>query len=371
MKVSKPKQRILVVDDTPENIDILVEVLSDYQRIVALDGAKALEKAGAVNKPDLILLDVMMPGMDGFEVCRRLKQDPQTRDIPVIFITALDEDKDETRGLELGGVDYITKPFSPAVVQARVRTHLALKKAQTELANQNVILEQRVTERTAQLRRAVDKLKEASLETIIRLSRAAEYKDDDTGAHVLRMSHYAAAVARQMGWNEADTEKLLHAAPMHDIGKIGIPDRILLKPGKLDDEEWKIMRRHSHMGTEILTGSDSPVICLAEVVAYTHHEKWDGSGYPRGLAGEDIPLEGRITAIADVFDALTSKRPYKDPFPLDKSLAIIREGRGAHFDPQVVDAFFAVEKELLEIKARYQDGGVSHLRMLSAMGNDD
>ncbi len=353
--------RLLIVDDTPENIEILGELLEEYKVFFTLDGEKALEKARIDPQPDLILLDVMMPGMDGFEVCQLLKADESTKHIPIIFVTALGDSTDETRGLELGAVDYVTKPFSPAVVKSRVRMHLELQRARRALANQNQLLEVTVSERTRQLRGAFDRIRHSSHETIVRLSRAAEFKDDDTGAHVLRMSHYAEAIARQLGLPAKECEDLLHAAPMHDVGKIGIPDRILLKPGKLDSEEWQIMRRHCKMGADILAGSDSDVIALGEVVALTHHEKWDGSGYPRQLSGEDIPIVGRITAIADVFDALTSKRPYKEPFSLEKSFRIIREGRGNHFDPAVVDAFFAVEKTILAIKDRYQDNTVSHL----------
>lgn len=353
--------RILVVDDTPENIDILGALLKEYKRSFALDGQSALEKAKSDTPPDLILLDIMMPGMDGYEVCAKLKMDESTRSIPVIFVTALGEVADEAKGFAIGALDYITKPFKPAVVKERVKTHLSLKLATQELENQNALLEAKVRERTQLLEQALKKLQDVSLETIVRLSRAAEYKDDDTATHILRMSHYSAAVARAMGLSEKEVTNILHAAPMHDIGKIGIPDRILLKPGKLDDEEWKIMRKHSYMGTKILCGSESEVIKLGEIVAYTHHEKWDGNGYPRRLKGEDIPLAGRIVAIADVFDALTSKRPYKEPFSLEKSFRIVRESDGTHFDPEVVKAFFSVESEILEIKERYQDTACSHL----------
>jgi putative two-component system response regulator len=347
--------RILIVDDTPENIRILAGLLSDYPLSVATDGEQALEVAASIHRPDLILLDVMMPGLDGFEVCRRLKADPDTRDVPVIFITTQMDAEHEMKGFEVGGVDYIAKPFNPLVVRARVDTHISLLTARRDLARQNAVLEVRVAERTAQLREALAKVKDASLETTVRLARAAEYKDDDTGFHVLRMSHYAAAVARRLGLSAEDVETILHASPMHDVGKIGIPDRILLKPGKLDPDEWEIMRRHSEMGARILSGSESPMIRLAETIAWTHHEKWDGSGYPRGFKGEEIPLEGRIVAIADVFDALTTRRPYKEPFTLEKSNGILREGAGWHFDPAVVEAFFAVQDEIHAIKGRFDE----------------
>ena len=344
---------ILVVDDTPANIDVLVGALGgEVEVAVALDGQSAIELI-ELNPPDLILLDIMMPEIDGYEVCERLKANPSTEDIPVIFLTALSEIESKTRGFELGAVDYITKPFQVREVRSRVNTHLSLKLAREELENQNTILEVRVAERTLQVRQAFKKLKDASLETIIRLSRAAEYKDDDTGAHVLRLGEYASAVARAMNMSKEDANNLLHATPLHDIGKIGIPDRILTKPGKLDAEEWVVMKTHSEMGAKILEGSDAEVIQLGEVIAMTHHEKWDGTGYPKGLRGGAIPLESRIVALVDVFDALTTKRPYKDPFPIEKALGIIREGRGSHFDPDVVDAFFGIENKILEIRKRF------------------
>ncbi|MFC1877378.1 HD domain-containing phosphohydrolase [Thermodesulfobacteriota bacterium] len=343
-----PKQTLLVVDDTPENIDILDGILrKDYKIKVALNGKKALE-IGFKNQPDLILLDIMMPGMDGYEVCRRLKENNDTKKIPIIFVTAKGEIEDEARGFKLGAADYITKPVNPVIVRERVKTHLALY-------DQNRVLEEKVQERTAQLGKAFETIKNASLDTIHRLSRAAEYKDEDTGAHLFRMSNYCAAVARKMRLNKTSVESLLYAAPMHDIGKIGIPDRILLKPGKLDSDEWMIMKQHTTFGAAILEGADKGFIKLGEVIAITHHEKWDGSGYPRGLKGREIPLIGRIVAVSDVFDALTSKRPYKEPFSLEKSFDIIRESRGNHFDPDVVDAFLHAKDELLDIKEKYKD----------------
>lgn len=359
-------EHILIVDDTPSNIDVLKELLSDYKRSFALDGKKALERIRS-NPPDLVLLDVMMPEMDGFEVCKRLKADDSTRDIPIIFITALDDPDSEVKGLELGAVDYISKPFQPAIVKSRVQTHLTLKRAKEVLDHHNAILEQEVAERTIELRNALKRLKEASVETIHRLSKTAEYKDDDTAAHIIRMSHYSEAVARQLGLSEKDCELILHAAPLHDIGKIGIPDRILLKPGKLTPDEWTLMKKHCEMGARILAGSKAEVIQWGETVAITHHESWDGMGYPRGLKGEEIPLVGRIVAIADVFDALTSKRPYKEPFSLERSYRIISEERDSHFDPDVVDAFFVAEAEILEIKERFSDEGAGLFMSLARL----
>ena len=366
MQNETPKGRILIVDDTAEYIDILSSVLSDYTCLAAVNGERALQLARATPQPELILLDVMMPGMDGFEVCHRLKADEHTSDIPVIFVTAMDDDTDESTSFEVGAVDYITKPLRTPVVQARVATHLMLRRARQDLRDQNAELERRVVERTHRLTNTLEELqqiheqlKEASFETVLRLSRAAEYKDDDTGAHVQRMSHYSATVARELGLGDEEADAILRAAPMHDIGKIGIPDHVLLKPGKLNAEEWTLMQRHSMMGAEILSGSDAPIIVLAATVARSHHEKWNGAGYPDKLAGEAIPQAGRIVAIADVFDALTSRRPYKEPFSVDKALSIIKEGRGQHFDPDVVDAFFSIFDTILEIKERFSSASAT------------
>ncbi|MBF0192121.1 MAG: two-component system response regulator [Magnetococcales bacterium] len=347
--------RIFVVDDTETNIDILLETLGDsYEVSVALDGPTALEDIPD-REPDLILLDVMMPEMDGYEVCRRLKQDPRTQAIPLIFVTAKQETEDETYGLELGAVDYITKPFSPAVVLARVRTHLQLARARRELAQANEVLEDRVRQRTAELHIKNTELEETRLEIIRRLGRAAEYKDNETGLHVIRMSHYSRLLALAAGMEEKWAETLFQAAPMHDIGKIGIPDLILLKPGRLTNEEWVVMRGHPEIGAGIIGKQSSPLLQAARSVALTHHEKWDGSGYPRGLSGEQIPIEGRIVAIADVFDALTTKRPYKDAWPVPKAVELLREGAGSHFDPRLVPLFISILPRILEVRESWKE----------------
>ena len=260
------------------------------------------------------------------------------------------ESEAEEKGFDIGGVDYITKPVNPAIVRARVKTHLALY-------DQNRVLDELVKERTRQLREALETIKGASLNTIHKLSRAAEFKDVDTGAHLLRMSNYAAAVASKLGLSEETVEAILYAASMHDIGKIGIPDRILLKPGKLDAVEREIIKQHVTNGVRILEGTKEGFIGMAGTIVLTHHERWDGNGYPNGLKGSEIPIAGRIAAIADVFDALTSKRPYKEAFPLKKSLCLIKEGGGSHFDPEVVDAFFSATDEILSIRDRYKDNG--------------
>lgn len=340
--------KLLVVDDSEANLDILVEVLGDdYQVSVAIDGKRALEMIDHT-PPDLILLDIMMPGLDGYEVCRRLKSEQKHKDIPVIFLTSLNEEEDEATGLRLGAVDFITKPFSRELVKARVNNHLALKIHQDHL-------EELVREKTVEVQTALEKLTDASLDTIYRLSKAAEYKDEDTSSHIKRVSNTAAAVGRKLGLPEDFIENLRYAAPMHDIGKIGIPDRILLKPGKLSPEEWKIMKQHTIFGGKILEGDDNGFLKMGEIIALSHHEKWDGSGYPKGLKNDKIPLAGRIVAVVDVFDALTSRRPYKEPFSLEKSFGIIREGRGNHFDPDTVDAFIEISGEIISIREKYQD----------------
>ncbi|MCF8017515.1 MAG: two-component system response regulator [Chromatiaceae bacterium] len=340
------QQTILVVDDEPANIDLLVECLKDeYNVKAATRGERALRIARSGEPPDMILLDIMMPGMDGFEVCQQLKADLSTRHIPIIFITAKIALDDEIRGLELGAVDYITKPISPPIVQARVHAQLALY-------DQNRILDIKVREQTAQLH-------ETRLAIIRRLGRAAEYKDNETGLHVIRMSHYAAIIGRAIGMDERNIDLLLNAAPMHDVGKIGIPDSILQKPGKLTPEEWEVMRTHAQIGADI-TGdaSGSELLEMARVVALTHHEKWDGSGYPNGLAGEQIPQVGRIVAIADVFDALTSVRPYKPAWSVERALELFRDSQGSHFDPDLVPVFFEAMPEILTIRSRYAEDGM-------------
>ncbi|HFD81596.1 MAG TPA: two-component system response regulator [Gammaproteobacteria bacterium] len=336
------RQTILVVDDTPENIDVLSGILRpDYRVKAALNGERALRIAGGEPQPDIVLLDIMMPGMDGYEVCRRLKANPATARIPVIFITAKSQVEDEQRGFELGAVDYITKPVSPPIVRARVRTQLALY-------DQNRELERIVRERTEELR-------QTRLEIIHRLGRAAEYKDNETGLHVIRMSHYSRLIAEATGADEEWVELLYNAAPMHDIGKIGIPDDVLLKKAKLNDEEWELMRRHPDYGAEIIGEHHSAIMRMAREIALSHHERWDGSGYPNGLAGEDIPLSGRIVAIADVFDALTTARPYKPAWSVEDTLRHIDDSAGSHFDPSLVPLLHEVMPELLDIKERYEE----------------
>lgn len=323
------KPRLLLVDDEPVNLRVLKQLLAqDYTLYFAKSGEEALRLADK-HRPDLILLDVMMPDMTGFDACKTLKASAHLNNIPVIFVTALNDATDEAEGFAVGGVDYITKPISPPVVKARVKTHLSLVQA--------------------------DELRRTRMQVIQRLGRAAEYKDNETGMHVMRMSHYSKVLAVACGFSEDQAELLLHAAPMHDIGKIGIPDSIMLKPGRLTDEEFSIMKKHPEIGAEILGDADSELLKLARTVSLTHHEKWDGSGYPYGLVGEAIPVSGRIVAIADVFDALTSKRPYKDKWTVDETLDYMESQSGKHFDPDLIYLLRQNLDKILAIKSRWQD----------------
>ena len=320
---------ILLVDDEPANLHVLKHILQDdYRLLFARDGERALELASSEH-PQLILLDVMMPGTTGHEVCTRLKADPRTEAIPVIFVTALANPEDEALGFELGAVDYISKPVSAPIVRARVRTHLSLVRAEV--------------------------LRQTRLNIVQALGMAAEYKDNETGLHVIRMSHFSRIIALEAGFSAEDAEELLHAAPMHDVGKIGIPDAILQKPGKLDADEWAIMQQHPAIGARIIGEHDASMLQMARRIALGHHEKWDGSGYPAGLAGTDIPVEARIIAIADVFDALTSVRPYKRAWSVDEAVALIREQSGKHFDPHLVSCFLARLDEIIEIRDRWAE----------------
>ena len=343
MTSTPPVHTVLVVDDTPENIDVLTGILSPHFKVkAARNGARALRIAQNEKPPDIILLDIMMPEMDGFEVCRVLKSQGATRNVPIIFVTAKADIASETAGFELGAADYIQKPVSPPIVLARVKTQLALY-------DQNRVLEEKVRRRTQELHTT-------RLEIIHRLGRAAEYKDNETGLHVIRMSYFSQILGRAAGLSEADAELLLNAAPMHDIGKIGIPDRILLKPGKLDAEEWAVMRRHPEMGGGIIgEHGGSRLLNMAHEVAMTHHEKWNGQGYPKGLQGEEIPQFGRIVAVADVFDALASDRPYKKAWTLDRVVALLKEETGQHFDPELIPLFLDNLPAILEIKEKYRE----------------
>lgn len=320
---------ILVVDDEPLNLQVLRQILQqDYQLIFARDGEKALALAQS-ERPQLILLDIMMPGLTGLETCQRLKRNPDTQMIPVIFVTALAEDANETEGFAVGCVDYITKPVSAPIVLARVKSQLSLVSAET--------------------------LRETRLQIIQRLGRAAEYKDNETGLHVIRMSHYAREIALAAGMGTDDAEEIFNAAPMHDVGKMGIPDAVLQKPGKLTPDEWEIMKTHAQIGAEIIGDDKSTLLQLASRIALHHHEKWDGTGYPHGLASDAIPLEARIVALADVFDALTSKRPYKEAWPIEDATNYILSEAGKQFDPELVAAFQAALPKIIAIREQLLD----------------
>ena len=359
------KPIILVVDDQIPNIELLEAFLvpQGYDILRALNGEEALSTLSS-NDIDLILLDVMMPGLDGFEVTRRVRENPAFRQLPIILVTALREMSDHVKGIEAGCDDFISKPIDKTELLARVRALLKVKAYHDLVDNYQKKLESDIELRTQELQQALAHTKEASLEIIQRLSTASECKDEATGNHISRMSHYAAAVARHMGLDEATTELILYAAPMHDLGKIGIPDRILLKPGKLSPLEWEIMKKHTLIGAEILKDSPIELLRAGEIIARTHHEKWNGSGYPAGLRGVEIPLYGRIVAIADVFDALTSVRPYKEAYSVEAALDILREGKGSHFDPEVVDAFFEILDEIRAIKQRYETSEQQEAEMI-------
>lgn len=326
---ASPQKTLLLVDDEPTNLQVLRGTLQDdYRLVFAKDGQTALRLAQD-KQPDLILLDIMMPDLSGYDVCRMLKQDPATAHIPIIFITALTDESNEQVGFNLGAVDYIAKPFRPALVKARVRTHLSLVQA--------------------------DILRQTRLQVVQCLGVAAEYKDNETSQHIMRMSHFSYLMAKACGYSEEAAEELLHAAPMHDVGKIGIPDNILQKNGKLDEAEWAIMQQHPTIGANIIGQHDKGMLKLAADIAQNHHEKWDGSGYPQGLRGEDIPHQARIVAITDVFDALTSVRPYKRAWSIEEAVDLIRRESGKHFDPALVDVFLSILPEILTSREQWQD----------------
>lgn len=364
--------KIMVVDDEPINIMVAVKYLehAGFSRVASSSDARGAFATICQEAPDVLLLDIMMPEVDGLAILHQIRAEPRFAQLPVIILTAVEDRQVKAAALELGATDFLTKPVDPMELIPRVRNSLSIKTNQDYLAHQARELKRQVQQRTAELAAS-------RLEVIHCLGRAAEFRDNDTGMHVVRVGRYAATIAQQLGLDETTAELLEHAAPLHDLGKIGIPDAILLKPGKLNPEEFELMKRHcefgvriveetsledrrrlsSHMllGAELKGISHSPTLRMAGLIALTHHEKWDGSGYPLGLRGEEIPLESRITAVADVFDALSSQRPYKPPFPLEKCFAILEEGRGRHFDPKVLDAFFACKEEVLTIFRVFAD----------------
>ena len=355
---------LLVVDDTPENISLISTLLNPFYKVkVANSGEKGLRIARSDTAPDLILLDVMMPGMDGYELCRRLKADAVTRDIPIIFLTAKTEVQDETHGLDLGAMDYITKPISPPILLARVRNHLELKAGRDLLQDRNAFLEGEVQKRTREVAAVQDV-------TIHAMASLAETRDNETGKHLRRTQFYLKLLAEKLRHHPRfsgalDSDKtidlLFKSAPLHDIGKVGIPDAILLKPGRFEPFEFEIMKRHTTLGRDAIVAAQEsldlelPFLTYAKEIAYSHQEKWDGSGYPEGLSGEAIPLSARIMAVADVYDGLISRRVYKPAMPHDQAVAFMRQGRGVHFDPLLLDAFLELNDQFKAIADRYLD----------------
>ncbi|MBC3872330.1 HD-GYP domain-containing protein [Undibacterium flavidum] len=357
------KQVILIVDDTPDNITLLSALLKDKYKIkIATNGLKALHIASIDPSPDLILLDVMMPEMDGYETCRRLKDNPQTNQIPIIFLTAKSQVSDEEMGLKLGAVDYISKPVSPPIVLARVATQLNLVRARNLLQDQNKSLEGLVKDRTRKLAKMQDAI-------IMAMASLAETRDNETGNHIRRTQNYVAALARQLKHlprfsselTDENIELLYKSAPLHDIGKVGIPDNILLKPGKLTSEEFEVMKLHTNYGRETILsverylGESNEFLRFAREITYSHQEKWDGSGYPENLSGDAIPISARLMAVADVYDALISRRVYKPAFSHEEAIDIMRKGRGTHFDPDILDVFLKITDEFKEIAMRFQE----------------
>lgn len=357
------KATVLVVDDTPDNLSLMSGLLKDdYKVKVANGGEKALKIAQSDSPPDLILLDIMMPGMDGYEVCQHLKANPATRDIPVIFLTAKVEVEDEKKGLELGAVDYLTKPVSPPIVMARVKNHLALKAHADFLRNKGEFLELEVAKRTREVMAIQDV-------TILAMASLAETRDSDTGNHIRRTQFYVKALAEKLKTHPRFSATLtdnyittlFKSAPLHDIGKVGIPDRILLKPGRFNTDEFEIMKTHTTLGRDAIRhaedslGTKVDFLAMAKEIAYSHQEKWDGAGYPEGIGGDDIPVAARLMAVADVYDALISRRVYKEGMPHEQAVSIICEGKGTHFDPDMVDAFVALQDDFRAIAARFAD----------------
>lgn len=355
MDNSLHQSRILIVDDDVANLKLLEAMLTQYgyTNLVAIQDPRDVITEYRKERTDLILFDLNMPHMDGFEVMRQLRMLNDPILPPIVVLTAQPGKDALVRALNGGARDYVTKPFDFEELRARVRNMLEIQRAHKLVYAEKETLDNMVREKTSELLRT-------RLQIVQRLARAAEYRDNDTGRHVMRVSHTAVRMAEELGWNTDELEMLLHATPMHDVGKIGVPDSILLKPGKLSEDEWQTMKTHTTMGGQILDGDDSALLTLAREIAMTHHEKWDGSGYPRGLAGESIPVSGRIISVADVFDALTSARPYKRKWSTDTAAQFIRDSAGTHFDPSIVEIFERILPAILSIHHRFSDADDGH-----------
>lgn len=352
---------ILAVDDELPNVKLLERMLSanGFNNVLSTQDPSQVLGLVQGNEVDLVLLDINMPKMDGYQVMEQLQSEISGDLPPILVLTAQHAQDFRQRALDCGARDYVTKPFDAEELVSRVKNLLEVHQANKYMSQQNAMLDERVRQRTEELELAHKLLHNSRLQVVRRLGRAAEYRDNETGLHIIRMSKMAALIAGQAGMSDEECDLLLNAAPMHDIGKIGIPDHILLKPGKFEPEEWEIMKTHAQIGADILSGDDSPLLNMASVIALTHHEKWDGSGYPNGLKGEKIPLVGRITALADVFDALTSERPYKKEWPVEEAVSWIKEQSGQHFEPALVEHFLAIIDSIMEIKDRYAEPDVA------------
>lgn len=341
---------VLIIDDTEINLILFAALVKKLDDCVPHTFAQARDalRWAQDNDPDLVIVDYMMPDMDGLEFIRVLRETPERGDVPILMITANDQKQLRYRALDLGANDFLTKPVDKVEFLARTRNMLQVSDARKQLADRASWLADEVRKATAQI-------VARERETVFRLCKAAEYRDPETGAHILRMAHYSQLIARGLGLSVDDQELLLEAAPLHDIGKVGIADKILLKPGRLDAEEFEVMKQHAIYGYELLHGSSSRVLQAGAEIARGHHEKFNGSGYPAGVAGTDIPIFSRIVAVADVFDALTSERPYKKAWTLEAAVDFLVQGSGSHFDPQCVQAFLNAWDEVMEIRGRYQE----------------
>ncbi|MDH5762251.1 MAG: response regulator [Nitrospinota bacterium] len=342
--------KILIVDDEEANVRLLEQLLyqNGFRSVQWTTDSRKVADIYRNFKPDLVLLDLNMPYLDGVEVMEQLKEIESETYPSVVVITADNNEQTKIRSLVSGALDFVGKPFDILEILARIKNMLNVRLLHNQVNNQNKVLDQKIRERTQQLA-------DTRLEVVQRLGRAAEYRDNETGMHVIRMSRYSSILGKALGLSEDQCELLLHASPMHDIGKIGIPDSILLKPGKLEAGEWETMKTHAEIGGQILSGSNSDLMQMAETIARTHHEKWDGSGYPCGLIGDNIPLEGRIVAICDVFDALTSERPYKKEWPVEQAVQELEDNSGSHFDPVLVRKFVEILPDIIQVKERYRD----------------